>query len=159
MYQTGRCLGVTWFIWNSDGAHPGNEIWPNGALRGLLETAPRYTAPFVPGRGQPPVVDTPTVRFEKVVYFLEEAQRRAEAEGLFAESQYIGEHYTADAIRKRDGMGGQGVVTFDQPEAGTRDLTPASRPSRRRARRTDARREAQIPPPPDRPRRRRKPRP
>lgn len=46
-----RCVGVTWFIWHSDGAHPGNTIWLNEKLRGLLENAPRYAAPDLPKRG------------------------------------------------------------------------------------------------------------
>ncbi len=47
---------------------------------------------------------TPTIppgpNMAKVTYFLEQAQRAAEAEGLRAESAYIGSHYTADAKAK-----------------------------------------------------------
>ncbi len=42
------------------------------------------------------------VRFDKVVWLLEEAQRRAEGEGLIAESAWVGRNYTADAIERRD---------------------------------------------------------
>lgn len=53
----------------------------------------------------PPVsVVPPMVDMAKVVYFLEEAQRAAEQEGLTVESRYIGENYTQDAIAKRDGQ-------------------------------------------------------
>ena len=41
--------------------------------------------------------------FAKVAWFLEDAQRRCEAEGLAAESAFIGAAYTADAKRRASG--------------------------------------------------------
>ena len=48
-----------------------------------------------------PAPSRPDMR--KVAWFLEETQRRMEREGLAAESKFLGAHYTADAIRRRDG--------------------------------------------------------
>lgn len=50
-----------------------------------------------------PRAAVPVVDFGKVVFFLEEAQRAAEREGLTAVSRYIGDNYTQAAILKRDG--------------------------------------------------------
>lgn len=56
---SGRVLGVTWFIWNSDDSHADNVIWPNGQLRDLLEQAADYPTTLAvpvhrPGGGEPP---------------------------------------------------------------------------------------------------------
>ncbi|MCC6618793.1 MAG: hypothetical protein IT341_07105 [Chloroflexi bacterium] len=46
---SGRVLGITWFIWHSDQAHPTNVIWPNEGLRNALANLPPYrTAAAVP---------------------------------------------------------------------------------------------------------------
>jgi hypothetical protein len=53
--NSGRVLGVTWFIWNSGPEHSGNRIWYNAQLRDLLEGLPDYTTTAtVPIRGQTP---------------------------------------------------------------------------------------------------------
>jgi hypothetical protein len=58
--KSGRVVGVTPFIWNSDGAHPQNTIWLNPELRGFMETAPRYRAADLPLRkGETPVPTPP----------------------------------------------------------------------------------------------------
>lgn len=49
-----------------------------------------------------PVV--PPVRFDKVVWALEEATRVLEREGLINESRFIADSYTMDAIIRRDGQ-------------------------------------------------------
>jgi hypothetical protein len=57
---SGCVIGVTPFIWNSDGAHPQNVIWPNPELRAKLETAPRYvTTADIPTRGARPTPPPP----------------------------------------------------------------------------------------------------
>ena len=53
--KSGRVVGVTPFIWNSDGAHKENTIWTNPELRGFMETAPRYRAAELPTRQVTPV--------------------------------------------------------------------------------------------------------
>lgn len=56
--QSGRCLGVTWFIWNSGPEHAGNRIWYSERLRDGLEALPDYvTTAQVPRRGQVPMGD------------------------------------------------------------------------------------------------------
>lgn len=50
--DSGRCIGVTWFIWNSGDEHRDNLIWPNEDLRGRMERMPAYlTRATVPARG------------------------------------------------------------------------------------------------------------
>jgi len=45
----GHCLGVTWFIWSTDAAHPTNNIGANPALRAaLVEMPPFETTGIVP---------------------------------------------------------------------------------------------------------------
>lgn len=54
--KSGKVVGVTPFIWNSDAAHPQNIIWPNPELRTKLENAPRYvTTADIPTRGARPI--------------------------------------------------------------------------------------------------------
>lgn len=58
--NSGRVLGVTWFIWNSGPEHAGNRIWHNEALRNAIEAFPDYdTTATVPTRGQAPPVTPP----------------------------------------------------------------------------------------------------
>jgi hypothetical protein len=60
--DSGRCLGVTWFIWNSGAEHAPNVIHGNADLRSALENMPAYqTTCEVPVRSQTvrPVVVTP----------------------------------------------------------------------------------------------------
>ena len=60
-----------------------------------LAAAPDEQPPMPqPGQG---------VQYAKIVWAIEEAQRILEGEGLMAESQFISDHYKADAIRLRDG--------------------------------------------------------
>lgn len=50
---SGRVIGCTPFIWNSDASHPTNRIVPNEGLRAALEAFPDYyTTATVPRRGQ-----------------------------------------------------------------------------------------------------------
>jgi hypothetical protein len=61
--RSGKVVGATPFIWNSDDAHKDNAIWPNPELRGFMETAPRYvtTADLpVAGHAVPPTSPKPT---------------------------------------------------------------------------------------------------
>ena len=58
--KSGRVVGVTPFIWNSDAAHPQNVMWPNPELRGFLEAAPRYwTIADIPTRQSPAPIPAP----------------------------------------------------------------------------------------------------
>lgn len=57
---SGRVVGVTPFVWNSDGAHPQNVIWPNEELRSILEHAPLYPSTVtLPVRGARPTPPPP----------------------------------------------------------------------------------------------------
>lgn len=59
--KSGRCLGVTWFIWNSGPEHSGNRIWYNEALRNGLEALPDFTTTCkVPVRGAVPPAPPPS---------------------------------------------------------------------------------------------------
>ena len=59
--RSGKVVGATPFIWNSDGAHKENAIWPNPELRGFMETAPRYvTQAELPLAGHHAPTPTPT---------------------------------------------------------------------------------------------------
>ena len=49
---SGRVIGITPFVWHSDGAHPGNTIWPNESLRNAVPMLHRYmTAAEIPVAG------------------------------------------------------------------------------------------------------------
>lgn len=53
--DSGRCIGVTWFIWNSGPEHQDNLIWPNESLRNQMENmSPVFTNALVPARGNTP---------------------------------------------------------------------------------------------------------
>jgi hypothetical protein len=73
-------------------ACPGRNLLPL-----VYELAGGTAAP--PSRPVPPVQSGPN--FVKVVWFLEDMQRRMEREGYAAESRFVGANYTADAVRRR----------------------------------------------------------
>lgn len=93
-----------WAVWQHGG---GNGV-KYGAQSSIIDmnrfagTADQLRALFA--MPAPPPV-TPHVPAEpnmgKIVWFLEDAQRRCEAEGLLAESKYIGDRYTSDAKARR----------------------------------------------------------
>lgn len=87
-------------------AWPDWEVWQYGAEYGPAYGARSATIDANRARSLAAlmVLGAP-VRWDKVVWHLEEAQRRAEAEGLAAESLAMG-RYTADAIARRDGTVG-----------------------------------------------------
>lgn len=53
--ESQQVCGVTWFIWNQDGAHARNSIWQNDELRWLLEHMPRWPAADLPVATTSPV--------------------------------------------------------------------------------------------------------
>jgi len=54
------CLGVTWFIWSTDEAHPTNNIMANPELRDALTRAPAFeTTARVPSRTPAPAPPAP----------------------------------------------------------------------------------------------------
>lgn len=89
------CLGVTWFIWSTDAAHPTNNIMANPELRDALVRAPMFeTAARVPVRGASPVpvpapspIPRPPVALPATVHdalTVTMAPRPAEGWGAFA---------------------------------------------------------------------------
>ena len=75
------------------------EVGGAPELVAWVAASPKATTPG------PTPTPTPaaTVDYGKVVWFLEDAQRRAEGEGLQSVSDFIGSRYTADAKARRDG--------------------------------------------------------
>lgn len=94
---------ASWAIWQPGGG-PGARYGVQSALLDLDRFAGTMeqlkVAMAIPAAQEPPSTGEPNLG--KVVWFLEDAQRRCEAEGLLAESRFIGSTYTADAIKRRD---------------------------------------------------------
>lgn len=83
VWQHGGMPGSTFGVQSTSVDHNRTRLTV-GQLAGLVH-GPASTAP----------------NMGKVVWFLEDAQRRCEAEGLAAESAFIGAHYTSDAKSRR----------------------------------------------------------
>lgn len=111
---SGRILGITWFIWNSDESHPLNVIWPNVGLRAGLEGLPDYETtlpmPVAHGGGEEGVGHTPPVSVElgmPIGAGLFAATRVRAGEGLFSVARrvYGGLNVAENARRIADANG------------------------------------------------------